>query len=206
MVEQGKTVKSEHRFVLQFLVAPPSVTTHPLPCPCFPLVFPRRSVSNLTLKIAQEFVAMSFLLSICNPCDLTPTPSHALAPTQHTLTHGMCAFVYAMLFGFNTSAFLSTKSKIAMAACFRLASRVLRWKFIPFTLMHGWHTLAPTLALTLTPLLLLPTLAWRSVQIICGFVKFAQFLFLYKIAHFATAEHDFGVLNARLGCRFAIVS
>lgn len=61
-------------------------------------------------------------------------------------------------------------------------------------LAHTQTRLAPTYPLSL------PTFAWRSVQIICGFVKFALFLFiLYKITQFATAEKHFSMLNARLG-------
>lgn len=57
---------------------------------------------------------------------------------------------------------------------------------------HTW--LAPNFPLSL------PTSAWRSVQIICGFVRFALFLFiLYKITQFATAEQNFSMLNACLG-------
>lgn len=153
---------------------------------------------------------MSFLLSIFNPHDLTPTLSHA--HSTHTYIHGhthtptytrklpsMYAFVYAMLFGFNTPLHsLLRKGKLQwqrVSACEPCAQvNRIYTLYSSAWLAHTQTRLAPTYPLSL------PTFAWRSVQIICGFVKFALFLFiLYKITQFATAEKHFSMLNARLG-------
>lgn len=146
---------------------------------------------------------MSFLLSIFNPHDLTPTLSHAHCTHTcihgHTYIHPACMPLCMQCFldltllcipycereNCNGSVF-SASEPCAQVRIYTLYSSA--W------LAHTQTRLSPTYPLSL------PTFAWRSVQIICGFVKFALFLFiLYKITQFATAEKHFSMLNARLG-------